>query len=82
VTTSLLDGAAHWGGDGVVVVFLNAITVEAVVLPPLLFTAVLLLCLGVAGGPLMVSEVRVCARPGRGRHRRILRGRHAARGGR
>jgi hypothetical protein len=47
----------------------------------LLFTAVMLMCLGVAGGPLMVSEVRVCARPGRGRHRRILRGRHAARGG-
>jgi hypothetical protein len=43
VTTSLLDGAAHRGGDGVVAVFLNAITVEAVVLPPLLFTAVLLM---------------------------------------
>jgi len=60
---------------------LNAITMEASVLPPLMFITVMLLCLGGASGPLMLSEVRLCVRPGQGRHRRILRGRHAVRGG-
>jgi hypothetical protein len=29
----------------------------------------------------MLGEARACVRPGRGRHRRIMHGRHAVRGG-
>jgi hypothetical protein len=43
--------------------------------------AILLLVFAPAGGPLVFAEARECVRP-RGRHRRLIWGRHAARGGR
>ncbi|WP_157857472.1 hypothetical protein [Streptomyces yerevanensis] len=49
---------------------------------PILFTAVLLLPFATAAGPFALCEARDYVRPGRGRHRRVVRGRHAARGGR
>lgn len=49
---------------------------------PILFTVVLLLPFMTVAGPFTLWEARDCARPGRGRHRRVVRGRHVARGGR
>ncbi len=48
----------------------------------LLFTAALLLGAAPTITSYALSEVRSCTEPGRGRHRRVVRGRHAARGGR
>ncbi len=47
---------------------------------PILFTVVLLLSFATAAGPFALLEARDYVRPGRGRHRRVAHGRHAARG--
>jgi hypothetical protein len=47
-----------------------------------LFTATLLLCAASTATNYALTEARAFAGPGRGRHRRVTRGRHAARGGR
>lgn len=60
---------------------LTAITVEVSIVVPLLVSAILLLPSVALAGPFAVVEARTCMRPGPGRHRRITRGRHAARGG-
>ncbi|MEV0598495.1 hypothetical protein AB0I82_04205 [Streptomyces sp. NPDC050315] len=49
---------------------------------PILLSTVLLLSFLPTAGPFALAEVRACTRPGTGRHRRVTRGRHAARGGR
>ncbi|MFF3909790.1 hypothetical protein ACFYZJ_28305 [Streptomyces sp. NPDC001848] len=49
---------------------------------PILFTAVLLLPFLTTAGPFVLLEARDCVRPGHGRHRRVVKGRHAAGGGR
>lgn len=48
---------------------------------PILSAAFLILVFAPMGGPLVFAEAREYVRP-RGRHRRLTRGRHAARGGR
>jgi hypothetical protein len=48
---------------------------------PILFTAALLIPFAGLAGPFALLEARTSARRGRGRHRRVVRGRHAARGG-
>lgn len=48
---------------------------------PILFIAGLLMPFLTLAGPFALVEVRTCARPGAGRHRRVVRGRHAVRGG-
>ncbi len=48
----------------------------------LLFTVALLLPFAPTAGPFALTEARDCVRPGHGRHRRVVRARHAARGGR
>lgn len=50
-------------------------------LPIILFASVLSLPTAVLGVPSFRGEVIACMRPGRGRHRRIDRSRHAVRGG-
>ena len=47
----------------------------------ILFTAALLLPFATAAGPLALCEARDCVRPGHGRHRRVVRGRHVVQGG-
>ncbi len=49
---------------------------------PTLFTAALLLPFVPTAGPFTLTAARDCVRPGRGRHRRVTRARHAAHGGR
>ncbi|GAA3491764.1 hypothetical protein GCM10018987_58470 [Streptomyces cremeus] len=56
----------------------TAITVEVLAVAPILFTVVLLLPFVTAAGPFALYEARNCVRPGRGRHRLVVRGRHAA----
>lgn len=50
-------------------------------LPTVLFASILLLPAAAIGVPPLRGEVIACMRSGRGRHRRIDRRRHAARGG-
>lgn len=59
-----------------------AITREVPAVASILFIAVLLLPFVTAASPYVLCEARDCARTGRGRHRRVVHGRHAARGGR
>jgi hypothetical protein len=47
-----------------------------------LFTAALLLPCVATAGPSVFQTARDYVRPGRGRHRRVVHGRHAAREGR
>jgi hypothetical protein len=57
-----------------------AMEVNAVAL--IVLTVGTLMPFAALAGPFSLWEVRDCVGPGRGRHRRIVRGRHAARGGR
>jgi hypothetical protein len=50
-------------------------------LPTVLFTATLFLPAALTGSPFLLTELSTYVGPGRGRHRRGARGRHAARGG-
>lgn len=49
---------------------------------PLLSTVAVLFPFVASAGSFAVFEARDYVRPGRGRHRRVVRGRHALRGGR